>query len=520
MLTQQLREDDLLEEASLQRLLDVVSDDTCLAKDVGVCVLRKVHGADANVEEFAVKIRYNVADMICGNQIDMIMSLSGASTVQKAEYIDAGMLSVTTAIPHQLATDSLVLLSASASHGGGILCRVAAFVSPIVLNLVRVENPDCPPPKCVGATLLPCQLSFGPNDNVLVMFKQVGNRVKFELFPGRSDVLEMAELTPADCSSTAIAACWRDVQNHWELMLGTEFKNYEMTRVTMFRNRSREQLFFQELHTLKARAASRSCETEWPVIADATPVEKEKRLQLQAQTMGHFNEFSEKFGLLPKHESKDVNLSIAWWGKWPSAYFNNAQHGFVNLPSHLKLDAGYFGEGFYLTQYPRYSDYYISGCSLSSPKMQDGHILLCYAALGRPYPVTQDPFDSPGYNTIGPCSLCGKLCGPQCGGADSHDCHYATVKMHADAKEFYPCPLRQQPDFDEIGAQQSLATCMHIPNIFRQFCSSLSAFFLLPLFHFSGGARHCFGWMIDQTKMTTSASAARFREFNGSTKST
>jgi hypothetical protein len=453
VLTQQLREDDVLEEASLQRLLDVVSDVTCAVKDVGVRVLRRGRGADADVEEVSLKIRYYVSDAICGNQIDMILSLSRASTVQMAEYMDAGMLSVTSATPHQLTTGSLVLLSASANDGGGVLCRVAAVVSDIVLNLVRAENANHQPPRCVGASLLPCESSFGPNDNVLVMYKeQVGKKAKFDLFPGRSEGLELAEFTPADCGTSAVAACWRDIQNHWELMLGTEFKNYEMTRVTMFRNRSREQLFFRELHTLEASAASRSCEAEWPVVADTTSVEKEKRRQLQAQTMGHFNEFSEKFGLLPKHENKDVNFSIAWWGKWPSAYFTNAQHGFFNLPSHLKLDPGYFGEGFYLTQYPRYSDYYISGCSLSSRKMQDGHILLCYAALGRPYPVTQDPFDPPRSGIILPSSLCGKLCGLQCGGAGSHDCHYATVKMHSDAKEFYPCPLRQQPDFDEIGA--------------------------------------------------------------------
>jgi hypothetical protein len=333
-----------------------------------------------------------------------------------------------------------------------VLCRVAAVASAIVAKLVRDSNPDDALPKAVGATLLPCERSFGPNDNVLVMYKQVGKKPRFELFSGRSEGLELAELTPADCSTSAVAACWRDVENHWEVMLGTEFKNYEMTRVTMFRNRSREELFFRELRDLKAAAALRPRDSDFSVAADTMPVEKERRQQLQAQTMGHFNEFAEKFSLLPKCESKDVNLSVAWWGKWPAAYFTNAQHGFFNLPSHLKLDPGYFGEGFYLTQYPRYSDYYISGCSLSSRKMQEGHILLCYAALGRPYPVTQDPFSPPGSETILPSSLCGKLCGPQCGGTGSHDCHYATVKMHADAKQFYPCPLRQQPDFDEIGA--------------------------------------------------------------------
>jgi hypothetical protein len=150
-----------------------------------------------------------------------------------------------------------------------------------------------------------------------------------------------------------------------------------------------------------------------------------------------------------------VNLCVAWWGKWSSVYHNVAQNGFSELPPHLKLDPGFFGDGFYLTCYPRYSDYYINGCSLSTRKMEHGSILMCYAALGRPYPVTQDPFKAPNYGTIDPQSLCGKPCGAACGfsshdGVDSHDCHYVTVKLHSESNQYFPCPARQQPDYDEI----------------------------------------------------------------------
>ena len=30
-----------------------------------------------------------------------------------------------------------------------------------------------------------------------------------------------------------------------------------------------------------------------------------------------------------------------------------AQNGFVNLPSQLKIDKGYYGNGFYFTRFPR-----------------------------------------------------------------------------------------------------------------------------------------------------------------------
>jgi hypothetical protein len=35
-------------------------------------------------------------------------------------------------------------------------------------------------------------------------------------------------------------------------------------------------------------------------------------------------------------------------------YLPVAQNGFVNLPSQLKIDTGYFGSGFYFTRYPRW----------------------------------------------------------------------------------------------------------------------------------------------------------------------
>jgi hypothetical protein len=31
-----------------------------------------------------------------------------------------------------------------------------------------------------------------------------------------------------------------------------------------------------------------------------------------------------------------------------------AQNGFVNLPTQLKIDDGYYGKGFYFTRFPRF----------------------------------------------------------------------------------------------------------------------------------------------------------------------
>jgi hypothetical protein len=226
--------------------------------------------------------------------------------------------------------------------------------------------------------------------------------------------------------------------------------------MTLFRNEERERIFLNEVKRLECSAPLRAS-PDFGCYYDASNELKAERAALQKQVLAHFNEFSQKFSLLPQVENKDVNLSVAWWGKWPSVYHGAAQNGFWNLPQHLKLDPGYFGEGFYLTRYPRYSDYYINGFSLSKRKIENGNILMCYAALGRPYPVTQDPF-SPPDNTKGPpaqMSPCGRACGAECGfsssdGIDSHDSHYVTVKLHPKAGQYFPCPLRQEPDFDEI----------------------------------------------------------------------
>ena len=131
------------------------------------------------------------------------------------------------------------------------------------------------------------------------------------------------------------------------------------------------------------------------------------------------------------------------------------------MPPGLKLDLGYFGDGFYLTRYPRYSDYYTSGCDLSSRSVR-GCMLMSFAALGRPYPVTQCPFEFVGDNAVKtPESLLGETCGDRCNcyvGSDdvpSHDCHFASVKFQsvkgkASVKSFFPCPHRQEPEYDVI----------------------------------------------------------------------
>jgi hypothetical protein len=138
-----------------------------------------------------------------------------------------------------------------------------------------------------------------------------------------------------------------------------------------------------------------------------------------------------------------------------------AQNGFTKLPNSLKIDDGYYGEGFYFTRSPRYlmhpcfvsgknemlcccrySDYYNCGFSLATRQVE-GSFLMSFTLMGRPYPVTQHPEDVES-------GLKGRACREEphrCCGPDSHDSHYVTVRKKG---EYYPCPPREQPDFDEV----------------------------------------------------------------------
>lgn len=460
-LTQQLNEGDVISAASLALIHDSLQSGAkhCRVSRRGPAT----SGAWCDVE---VRLEYCVGDSISSEAIDVILSCSGTVEINSA-LISSG--AVTTKHPHCLSCGDEVLLSVAVDSDGakveGVLCVVTNVVKDDQLILTRKQK-GCAAqlPLAANVSIMPVRARFTPSDNVLVVYKRpnAATKQKFNVFPGSSNSLRILRLLPSDCSRSArAAACWRDVKDNWDIMLGNEFRNYEITCITLFRCDERERLFLDEVNHLKRISLHRS-NPDFSCATDKSDAEKELRSALQQQVMGHFSDFSQKFSLLPNAESKDVNLCVAWWGKWPAVYYGAAQNGFWNLPSHLKIDPGYFGEGFYLTRYPRYSDYYVNGLSLSARMKTDrGSILMCYAALGRPYPVTQDPFCKSEYakesskKVPSASSPCGKACGAVCGfnssgGIDSHDCHYVTVKKHPVCGQYFPCPMRQQPDFDEI----------------------------------------------------------------------
>ncbi len=450
-LTRQLNEGDTISPESLAAVDDAVR--------AGAKACRVQQCGSGRIVD--VRLEYCVGDNVGDRVIDVILSCSGTVEIKSAV---AATGSVTTKQAHKLSRGDTVLISVPADSDNskveGVHCRVADVVNDNELVLERLQPPPTALlPLTADVRIMPVQQSFTASDNVLVVYKRATPSdvwAPFDVFPGALNPLRVARLVPSDCSRSAEAACWRDVEDNWAIMLGNEFRNYEITGMTMFQCEERERLFLAQVKQLESIAQQRP-RPDFCCSIDVSDAQKAERAALQQQVMGHFNDFSQKFSLLPSAENADVNLSVAWWGKWPAVYHGAAQNGFWNLPSHLKIDPGYFGEGFYLTRYPRYSDYYISGSSLSKRKVDNGSILMCYAALGRPYPVTQDPFLPPIYTRAppAPSSPCGQVCGASCGfsssgGINSHDSHYVTVKKHPNAGQYFPCPVRQQPDFDEI----------------------------------------------------------------------
>jgi GTPase SAR1 family protein/t-SNARE complex subunit (syntaxin) len=344
---------------------------------------------------------------------------------------------------------------------------------------------------------------FCAHDNVLVVFGPLVSKPKpkFLVFPGSSVKLQLCRLTPAYCrQDLGAACCWSELQDQFSVVMGNEFEMYEITALTLMRNDVRAKKFTYNVHLLEERAPKLPstphwCKTPRDVAAclgpkldgfragieragidgtrlaamsdselrdvaaslDGGQFKEELLSQLQwvkevceaqVATMRHFDEYTAKFSVRPPHKNVDVNVTVAWWGnsRGNAVYLPVAQNGFVNLPSQLKIDEGYYGSGFYFTRYPRYSDYYISGCKQFAKAGDDSAcFLMSFVACGRPFPVTQQPGP-----TVNRTPLEGKPCNQQspcCGGAGRHDSHYVCVKFNG---QYFPCPPREQPDYDEI----------------------------------------------------------------------
>jgi len=365
--------------------------------------------------------------VIGGRTIRSIIACT-AVEIESVE-VSSGIVTVSENELFNPATGDEVMLLVSNDYNGkptdGVACRVADVVAPRRFRLVRCHATDGPLPRLVGVTLMPLVRSFTVSDHVVVLYEPIPSsrgqeawQPPLDIFPGSNGQhTQMIRLSPGNySSSSATETCWREVKDHWSIMMGCEIKNFDITGMTIFRNPVRERLFLEEANELKRLAKLRG------------PL-----LQLQQRTMRHFRDFTQKFGLLPAAENVDVNVSVAWLNKGKRFYFNFAQNGVLKLPRFLKCDAEMSHDGLKFTRYPIYSDYYSSGFSLSDRMVEQSDMLLCCTLLGRPQADV---------NMSTPSGIRSSGCPDSC---------YTNLKRDLLTQTFVQCPLRKQPDYDEIS---------------------------------------------------------------------
>lgn len=265
---------------------------------------------------------------------------------------------------------------------------------------------------------------------------------KFVSLHGSGDGLCVASLHRSDVvrSSHAVRKVWSEAMEMWMLAV-SERLIFDVEKIDLFSNPANEQKF----------------KTYCDVVASIAraPVDKQPKWNAhQLQVLRNFERFEKRFRVGRSGDEKRV---IGWWGNQTRVYQGIGANGFQELPSELKRDPGFFGSGFYFTQFPRYSDYYIKSPH-DSFKKTSGAILMCVIVLGRPYPVTEWPYE--------PKTLLGKKCGAgsPCGVLEPHHSHYAAVKSSKmkdekgeESFKYLPAPFRAEAEFDEVVVFESKA---------------------------------------------------------------
>jgi len=197
--------------------------------------------------------------------------------------------------------------------------------------------------------------------------------------PGRGKSLMMLRVTPQNAQDDPLlAAVWTELQDQFSIMLGSHHKSYDITSATLYRNSQSSKQFEEVINKFKHRTHQAEVWSgKKPTLHTSLKDERENISQPE-EVLDYFKNFTQKYSLLPQNsENSNVNLISAWWGHWLGdvVYTGIAQNGFKELPSIYKIDPGFYGNGYYLTRCPRYSDYYISDSSMTNLK-NDGCLLL------------------------------------------------------------------------------------------------------------------------------------------------
>jgi hypothetical protein len=122
------------------------------------------------------------------------------------------------------------------------------------------------------------------------------------MLAGASERLQVLPLTHDRCNTHEDeAACWREVEEDWGIMLGGEGKHYEISAVTLLRNAERDRMFLREVEALKRDAGA----ADGAAAAEVAALKRQVALRPQRVTCDVCN--SSNF-------EHDVSISRRSWG--------------------------------------------------------------------------------------------------------------------------------------------------------------------------------------------------------------
>eukprot|EP01094_Clydonella_sp_ATCC50884_P000974 TRINITY_DN1072_c0_g1_i2.p1 TRINITY_DN1072_c0_g1~~TRINITY_DN1072_c0_g1_i2.p1 ORF type:complete len:1509 (-),score=367.26 TRINITY_DN1072_c0_g1_i2:140-4666(-) len=202
-------------------------------------------------------------------------------------------------------------------------------------------------------------------------------------------------------------------------------KDFQLDRIVFLSHREREREFLQYYNHLLERVHSK----------DGGRAHLRNMTAQQKRTLSYLKNYQGRVS-----GSEQVNLVMAWHANTQRRLIQSAANG-IWIPRPLTkeqqqalderkpVDFGFYGRGFYMTQYPSYGNYYLETVRQLP---QGTPLLLSWVLLGNVYPVTEDPGAKD--------NLHGKPC------VEGFDSHYTLVsKPH-----YVPTPEGCEPDADEL----------------------------------------------------------------------
>jgi hypothetical protein len=276
----------------------------------------------------ALQLHYSVGESIGHQTICRILDfLSPLIIAQEAITIDQHRAVLKTTLPHGVSPNQSLVIDTSltlehAAYGFGVVvCEViddfrfcVAFDG--VISDFDWEGTSFSQLVHLGTKLYPLRPHFTVADNVIVVFDKQ-SKPRFTLFPGSPDAdMKVAFLTQQNCCSGKLGTVWSEVEDHWAVMLGNEYQNYEIDSLILFRNQTREQQFLREVDWLKTTGQARPNPYKFPYeafsCASDNGEQKALRSMLQRQVLSHFHDFQTKFCLRSGRDNDGTNLSVVW----------------------------------------------------------------------------------------------------------------------------------------------------------------------------------------------------------------